>query len=84
MLGRWPSIRLVSCKYIDKGGFKRMKGFIKRFMKGSLKELIGKTCITKLEKLCTHFGKDKKINDKIYADVISVHVVKKESFSFKI
>jgi hypothetical protein len=80
MLGRWPNIRLVSCKHIDKGGFERMKAF----MKGSRKELIGKTCITKLEKLCNHFGKDKKINDKVYADVISIDVVKKESFSFKV
>jgi hypothetical protein len=40
--------------------------------------------VIELEKLCTHFGKNRKILDKEYAAMINVDVVRKEFFSFKV
>jgi hypothetical protein len=38
--------------------------------------------VTKLEKLCTPFDKDKKILNKEYVVLINVDVIRKEFFSF--
>ena len=45
---------------------------------------MGSWGVLELERLCNHFGKDHKIDEKEFCALINVDVTKKELFAYKV